>query len=732
MRLAIARPGLLDTIGWEAADAPSPPGAGQITLRVRAAGLNFRDVMWAMGLLPDEALLDGFAGPTLGLECAGEVTAMGAGVTGFRLGDRVMAFAPASLARFATTAAHAVMRMPDGLGFAAAATVPVAFLTVAYSLGHLARIEPGERVLVHGGAGGVGLAAIQYAKLRGAEVFATAGTPAKRALLRRLGADAVLNSRGLGFAEEVMRLTGGEGVDIVLNSLSGDAMECSLKLLRPYGRFLELGKRDFYGNTKIGLRPFRSNVSYFGVDVDQLPLRQPKLAAALLTDVARLMSEGKLRPLPFRAFDAADAPEAFRLMQGAGHIGKIVLEFGETLTVRRAAPHSPTVRADRSYLVTGGLDGFGLEAAAWLAEQGARSIALLSRRGEDTPGCQDALDRLQALGAEAVAYRCDVANETALAGVLAAVRESMPPLGGVIHGAVGMDDGLLPAMDADRFDQALQAKFCGTDVLDRLTRSDPLSFFVVFSSVTTVLGNPGQANYVAANGAAEAVMQRRHRDGLPGLAVQWGPIGDAGYLTREAGVARMLSKRLGGRLLTAAEALAMLPALLGSGQPVLGLASVGWGQLAAGLPLLRTPMFEAVRGDGSETAGEVDLAELLARCTPEAAQAKLTELLAEEVARVMRMPVSAIAPHRPLAELGMDSLMAVELRLAVEQRFGLSVPVLALSDGATLTALAGRMARSVGGGTTAEAPSDVQRITERLSRFEPAREETDTEPAVHP
>ena len=195
LRLAVTRPGLLDSVGWDEAPALAAPGPGEVAVQVCAAGLNFRDVMWAMGMLPDEALLDGFAGPTLGLECAGEVTAVGSGVTGFAPGDRVMAFAPASLASHAVTAAHAVMRMPEQLSFAAAATIPVAFLTVAYSLGHLARLEAGESVLVHGGAGGVGLAAIQYAKQRGAVVFATAGTPAKRAMLRRLGVDAVLDSR---------------------------------------------------------------------------------------------------------------------------------------------------------------------------------------------------------------------------------------------------------------------------------------------------------------------------------------------------------------------------------------------------------------------------------------------------------------------------------------------------------------------------------------------------------
>ncbi len=728
LRLAVARPGMLDTLGWDRVAEPPPPGPGQVAIQVRAAGLNFRDVMWAMGLLPDEALLDGFAGPTLGLECAGTVAAVGSGVDAFAPGDRVMAFAPASMGSYAMTAAHAVMPMPDSMDFAAAATVPVAFLTVAYSLGHLAQLQPGERVLVHGGAGGVGLAAIQYARLKGASVFATAGSPSKRAMLARLGVDAVLDSRSLGFADDVMRLTNGKGVDVVLNSVSGEAMELSLGLMQPFGRFLELGKRDFYGNTAVGLRPFRHNISYFGVDADQLPLRRPALAAALFAEVAALMKDGSLRSLPYRAFDASDAAEAFRLMQASGHIGKIVLELGQGPAApmhRLVAPAAPklAVQPDRTYVVTGGANGFGLEAARWLAAQGVRHLALLSRRGGDTAGVQEALDSLRGCGVQAEAFRCDVADEAALTRTLDAVRTSMPPLGGVIHAAVVMDDAILADLNEDRFALALRPKLGGVEALDRLTRDDPLSLFVVFSSVTTVLGNPAQANYVAANAAAEAVVERRHREGLPALAVQWGPIADAGYLARETGVAKLLSRRMGGQFSTAAEALSALPMLLASGLPVVGLADVRWGTLAASLPLLRSSLFEELHGGAAEPAAEVDLRELLENSTPEVAQAKLSALLCEEVARIMKTSQASIEVHRPLAELGMDSLMAVELRMAVEQRFGLSIPVLALSDGASLWSLAGRMARSIGvKDTSGEPPDKAAEMVERIQRFEPGQD----------
>src|SRR6185312_941583 len=322
--LASLRGGGLDALGWREI-APRPLGAGEIEIDVKAAGLNFRDVMWGMGLLPEEALIDGFAGATFGLECAGVIRAVGPEVEGLAVGDRVVGLAPASLASRVTTLARAVVPIPDALGFAAAATAPVAFVTVFYALGTLGRLEAGETVLIHAAAGGIGLAAIQYAKHRGAVVIATAGSPAKRAFLLRAGADHVLDSRDLGFADAVRAITGGAGVDVVLNSLSGEAMEQSLSVLKPFGRFLELGKRDFYLNRRIHLRPLRQNISYFAIDVDQLPIQRPDLARALLSEVSAALHDGAIRPLAHRTFAFAAIGEAFRLMQASGHIGKLVL-----------------------------------------------------------------------------------------------------------------------------------------------------------------------------------------------------------------------------------------------------------------------------------------------------------------------------------------------------------------------------------------------------------------------
>ena len=329
--------------------------------------------MWAQGLLPDEALLEGFSGPFLGLECAGVVSAVGEGVHDLRPGDRVAAVAPAAMATRVVTSCNGVMRMPAAIPFAAAATMPVAFMTAAYALGHLAQVQAGETVLIHGGAGGVGLAAIQYALYKGATVFATAGSDARRQTLRMLGAAAVFDSRGTSFVDDILSATGGKGVDVVLNSVSLELMKQSLRLLRPFGRFLEIGKRDLYRDTAIGVRSLRHNASYSAIDVDELMAHRPDVALRVLKEVSDLLAAGELRPLPYRAFGFRDAIAAFRLLQSSGHVGKVVLLPEPTRPAATQARFTP--RPDGVTIVTGGLNGFGLEAARWIARQGGSRLA---------------------------------------------------------------------------------------------------------------------------------------------------------------------------------------------------------------------------------------------------------------------------------------------------------------------------------------------------------------------
>ncbi|TMJ68872.1 MAG: SDR family NAD(P)-dependent oxidoreductase, partial [Alphaproteobacteria bacterium] len=697
LTLGSRHPGGLDSLGWEVG-APRPVGPGQVEIEVHAAGLNFRDMMWAMGLLPEEALIDGFAGPTFGLECAGIIRSVGSDIKDWAVGDRVMGFAPASLGTRVVTMAEALAPIPPGTSFSAAATIPVTFVTAIYALGHLAKLAPGEHVLIHAAGGGVGLAAIQYAKHCGAVVIATAGSEVKRSFLRLAGADHVLDSRDLGFCNEVREITGGQGVDVVLNSLSGEAMERSLEILRPFGRFLELGKRDLYLNRRIHLRPLRQNISYFAIDIDQLPTRRPDLARDLLHEVSTALSEGAIRPLAHRIFSFGELDDAIRLMQSSGHIGKLVLEPRANAGVRLREPPTITLRRDGTYLVTGGIEGFGFEAARWLVARGAGSIALMGRRGLATPGCDARIGELEASGAEVRVYRGDVADRASLAGVLEAIRTARPPLRGIIHAASAIDDGLASEIEIARLQTVLRPKLGGALALDALTRDDPIELFLLFSSATTLVGAPAQGAYVAANSAIEALARRRRAEGRPGLAVAWGPIADAGYLAERPETRDALARRLGAKPTSASEALAGLPAMIASGLPVVAFADTNWNEGRRFLPILASPLFSEARTSGSASSSDESLNEQIAGLDPDAALALLKTVIAEEAATILRLPASGIDPLRPLSEMGMDSLMAVELRLALESRLRIDLPLVSLAEGTSVASIAGRLATAISTG----------------------------------
>ncbi|NKE16315.1 type I polyketide synthase [Neoroseomonas oryzicola] len=686
-RLAIGQPGQIGSLAWAPEPALPAPGPGEVRLRVAAAGLNFRDLMWAQGLLPEDVLMDGFAGPTLGMECAGVVEAAGPGVA-LRPGDAVFGFAPSAFSTHALTRAEALAPLPEGLPPEAAATVPVAFITACYALETLARIRPGERVLIHGGAGGVGLAALQVARAAGARVAATAGNEEKRAFLRMAGAELVLDSRDAGFAD-ALRAAWPDGVDVVLNSLAGEAMERSLGLLAPFGRFIELGKRDFVENRRAALRPLRRNVSYFAVDADALPRAKPDLAQALLADIAARLAEGALLPLPHAVFDADAAEAAFRTLQASAHIGKLVIR-PPAGTGAAPAPWAPDPGG--TYLVIGGTQGFGLECAKWLAANGAAHLALVSRRGGETPGAEAALRTLAALGARTRIEACDATDRAALAALLARLRREGPPIRGIVHAAAAFADGAAASMDAARFARVLAPKVTAAQHLDALTREDPLHLFLLFSSATTAFGSPGQANYVAANAALEAIARQRQDAGLPALAVGWGPIADAGVLARDAATAETLERRTGVAPLPAQEALAALPAILAARIPVAHVARIGWGALGSALPVLAEPAYAAIRAAREAATGGADLREELRALPPEQARARLVALAQEEIARILRLPSEAIGADAPVAGLGLDSLGGLELRMALERRLGVQVPLAAVTEDLTIAVLANRIA----------------------------------------
>lgn len=716
VRLGFDLPGQLRNLRWEARPLPVP-ASDQLDIAVQATGLNFRDVMYALGLLSDEAIENGFSGPTLGFEFAGTVRGKGSAVEGdFQPGDRVVGFGPCSFATSLVTNANAVARIPEGMSFEAAATIPSTFFTVYYAVHHLARLEPGEKILIHGAAGGVGIAAIQIAKWCGAEIYATAGSDEKRDFLRLMGVEHIFDSRSLAYADQVMALTNGRGVDVVLNSLAGEAINRNFQVLKPFGRFLELGKRDFYQNTKIGLRPFRNNISYFGIDADQLMSERPALTRRLFAEMMELFAQGILSPLPYHEFDANEVVEAFRYMQQARQIGKVVVTYRNAIehVVQPRAASLPALQLDAnaSYLVTGGLGGFGLRTAQWLVEKGARHLVLLSRRGAASEEAQPALRAWREQGIEVQAVACDLTDSERLAEVFAGLRAGVNPLRGVVHAATVIDDGLIRNMDQAQLQRVLGPKAQGAETLDALCRDMALDFFVMFSSATTLFGNPGQANYVAANYWLEALARQRLANGLPATVVLWGAIDDAGFLARNEDIKQALQGRMGGAALQTREALANLEQMLLNKRSGLGVLELDWKALSRFLPAAQAPKFielARLHGGDQEDEGADDIQRLLAELDDAQLAETFADMLKQEISEILRLPASKLDSQRPLQELGLDSLMSVELVVAVEERFGIRLPVMELSESSSIDKLTLRIIDLLRGNQHAEQP-DAQAL----------------------
>lgn len=666
---------MLDTLQWRPSSRVAP-NHHEIEIAVEAIGLNFRDLMWAQGLIPPESLENGFAGQGFGMECAGRVLRAGA-KSRFKPGDVVATFAPKAFATHVTVDDSVAFSLPAALSPIQGAALPVVFLTADYALVELAQIKPGETVLIHGGAGGVGLAAIQTARQAGAKIFASAGTPARRRYLELLGVDAAFDSRGTSFVDDVTKATNGKGVDVVLNSLAGEALELSLACLAPFGRFVELGKRDIFSNSTIGMRALKDNISFMAVDVDQLMRYRPEIAKRVMTRVADGFEAGRLRPLPVSVYDASDVAQAFRLMQRAGHIGKIVVR---PPVIEQTTNAKKNIDLAGAWLITGGTQGFGLATAKWLVARGAQQLWLISRSGQlsddDKAELKSAKIEVRAADVSDAESMAQLAKEIAAAG----------GLDGIVHAAGLIRDKLFKNLDETDIASVLAPKTVGGAIIDNFARQFTLRHFWLYSSVAARFGNPGQAPYVAANHALEALAAQRMAEGLPALAIGWGPIADVGMLAKDHDGRDALGRKLG-KLLNAHEALDRLYDVLSAENlsHAVTIAPMNWGKLAKDLSVIKEPLFEFIQGLDEDESSESNLSELIAELGEAKAHKKVVSIIRSEMAVILRCAPDDIDVTRPVVELGFDSLMAMNLRLAIEEKLAVDLPLQAL--GADMTIL---------------------------------------------
>ncbi|KUH80912.1 MULTISPECIES: type I polyketide synthase [unclassified Mycobacterium] len=673
MRLQIRTPGDLESMELVACDRV-PPGPGQIEVAVTASSVNFADVLVAFGRYP---AFDGKL-PELGIDFAGVVTAVGPDVTDHKVGDRVGGLsANGCWARFITCDANLAVTLPEGLTDAHAAALTIATATAWCGLNDLARIKAGDKVLIHSATGGVGKAAVAIARAAGAEIFATAGSEQRRQLLRDMGIEHVYDSRGLDFADEIREDTDGGGVDIVLNSVTGAAQRAGLELLAFGGRFVEIGKRDIYGDTRLGLFPFRRNLSFFAVDLALMSVSHPEQVRKLLETVYRLTAEGAL-PMPeCTHYPLADAATPIRMMSGARHTGKLILDMPQAGNSNVVVPPEQvrSFAPDGAYIISGGLGGLGLFFAEKMAGAGAGRL-VLSSRSQPTLEALETIQLIRALGADVVVECGDVAEPETAQRLVAAATATGLPVRGVLHAAGVIDDATLTNITDELIERDWAPKVHGAWNLHAASAGQPLDWFCSFSSAAALVGSPGQGAYAAANSWLDAFTLWRRAQGLPATAIAWGAwaqIGRGTALAESAGVA-----------ITPEEGAYALEALLRHDRAYTGYAPI------TGTPWLtafaeQIPFAEAFRSSVQNAAGTSRLRAELDELPPEEWPIRLRRLLSDQVSLILRRSVD---PDRPLAEYGLDSLGALELRTRIETETGIRVNPADLSSIGTVRGLA--------------------------------------------
>ncbi|OBH79452.1 polyketide synthase [Mycobacterium mantenii] len=688
---------------------PTELTAGQVRVAVAAVGVNFRDVLVALGMYP--------GGGRLGAEGSGVVVEVGPDVTGLAVGDAVMGLLGV-VGSEAVVDQRVVTPVPPGLSLVAAAGVPVVFLTALYGLSVLGGLRAGERVLVHTATGGVGMAAVQLARHWGAEVFVTASR-GKWDTLRAMGFDDdhIGDSRATEFEPRFAKFiaaTGGSGFDVVLNSLAGEFTDASLRLLAPRGRFIEMGKTDVRD-------PHAVAGHYRGARYQAFDLMEagPDRTAAMLADIVALLADGILKPLPLKTFDVRCASAAYRYVSQARHIGKVALTVpsgpGEVLSGCGGGLAGSTV------VITGGTGMAGSALARHLVDRyRVAHVVLVSRSGGRAAGVADLVAGLQEAGAQVSVVACDVADPEAASAMLAEI-PAQYPLRGVVHAAGILDDGLISSLTPDRVDAVLRAKVDGAWNLHELTRHLDLSAFVVFSSMAGIVGTPGQANYAAANSFLDGLAADRRAHGLPGLSLAWGLWEQASAMTAHLGdrdKARM--SRIGLAPLSTEQALAAFDAAMLVDSPVLVAARVDRAALSDNIAALPPLLRELVAGptrrvidDTDVTVSTTGLSARLHGLSPEARQRELVDLVCGNAAMVLGVPNPAdIDAGRAFQDLGFDSLTAVELRNRLKNATGLTLSPTLIFDYPTPTVLAAHLDTQLAGASGDDQPDLMGRVND--------------------
>ncbi|WP_433201247.1 type I polyketide synthase [Nocardia sp. CA-107356] len=700
--LDIPRSRLLPELALRTTDRIAP-GPDEIEIRMQAVGLNYKDTLKVLGVLTEKELDGTFYGTEIGMDGYGVVARIGSNITDIAPGDEISVVAPGIVRRYATIRpdAGATTPMdifPPGAFDPLHCTSVMPLFTAEIGLVELARVQPGETVLIHGAAGGMGMAAVQVALRIGARVIATAGTEERRAQVRALGAHEVLGSRSIGFVDEVLRLTDGAGVDVVYSSAPGEILQQNFRVAGEFGRIVDIGKADIYGSGTIDLRPFDRNLAFFAVDIDRILARRPEQVRRAARRVVDVMYRGEYAALPNTAFPLDDLTGAFETVARSAQIGRVVLDLREEHPAVRHIPREVEFDSHASYVVTGGFGAFGLATARQLVRAGVRHLVLVGRSGAATQAAREQLAQFARDGVEVRAERLDVSDYDAVADLIARIQAGAAPLRGVIHAAGVVNNTEIPEITAESLREIFEPKVIGAINLDRATTAAgvDLDMFVLYSSASGIAGLSPQLGYAAANSALDALAWTRRAQGRPALSVDWGFMRGDGGMADSRAVSRY-AEMTGYGSLDMDFATLLLRECLRFDVPQVALLDIDWAQWAlAHRSSARAPRFvDLVTAAGGGAAGAGALRAAILALDSEHRGEVVACLLAEQLAIVLAVDADTVDLATPTMELGLDSLMAMEFGARVVKSLGVKMSVLSIGAGLSLAGLGVKIAAQI-------------------------------------
>ncbi|CAI4212777.1 unnamed protein product [Parascedosporium putredinis] len=687
LKINVGTKGALDTLHFiDDVGALEPLASDEVSIEVKVTSMNFKDIMVSMGEVPS---------PYIGVECAGIINAVGSGVTDLKIGDRVCASSEGAYSTYTRCKSTSCAKVPDDMSLEAASTIPVVFCTAYYGLFDIGRLQRGESVLIHAAAGGVGQAAIMLCQMMGAEIYATVGSTAKKTFIMEtygISEDRIFFSRDTSFAKGIKRATNGRGVDLVLNSLAGDSLRATWECMAHFGRFIEIGKRDILANSGLQMAVFEHNATFASVDLTVVAAERPLVMKRLLDDVFRLLGYGSIRPIaPITIFPVSNLEAAYRTLQAGKTHGKILVTANAGDQVKAtysSKAHNHLLRGDATYIIIGGSGGIGRSMIKWMTRRGAKNVVIVSRSSSVSPQVAAVMEDAKSIGSNVVLHQCDVANAEDVQRMVSQIKETLPPIRGVVHSAMVLHDVLFENMNFGQWHEVVKSKVAGCWNIHEALADATLDFFIALSSVSAIIGNRGQAAYASANAYLDSFVQFRRRLGLAATVLNLAAVSDTGYLAENAERQKEVLEQVGGEAISEKEILALVAASITgkaeetcSSQVVTGLklpssfSGVWWASDAKFTSLCERTLSENAGGDVGAQA--VSPGAALKRATSyEEAHAIVISALLDKTAEVLMLPREELDGSKDTVFYGLDSLVAIEIRNWITREFGAALQIL--------------------------------------------------------